>query len=116
MSGGFETIYSTAIVTIGMLASPEGQALQDAAYKDIIRVYETPEEAFARCLSEEKSPYVVGLVREALRFYPPHKLLPARQTYKEFSYGGTVVPKGLLVYVNNQAVNRGTFSLSPICP
>ena len=107
MSGGFETVFSTVIITIGMLSSPAGQSMQQKAYDDITSVYETPEEAFEQCLTKEESPYVVGLVKEALRFFPPLKLLPARQTYKEFVYHGTVIPKGLLVYVNAQAANRG---------
>lgn len=107
MSGGFETIFSTAIITIGMLSSPEGQIIQQRAYDDILATYETPEEAFEQCLKEEKSAYVVGLVKEALRFYPPHKLLPARQMYKDFEYHGSIIPKGVLIYVNNQAANFG---------
>lgn len=113
MSGGFETMYATAIIAIAMLSSSEGQAMQEAAYQDIMSVYETPEQAFELCVGEEKSPYVAGLVKEALRFYPPLKLLPARQTYKEFECGGGRVPKGVLVYLNAQAINRGMFTFFP---
>jgi phenylacetate 2-hydroxylase len=107
MSGGFETLYSTAIITIGKLSTHEGQAIQKKAYEDILGHYDTPEDAFEQCLTEEKSKYVIGLVKEALRFYPPLKLLPARQAYKDFAYQGSVVPKGVLIYLNTQAVNRG---------
>jgi phenylacetate 2-hydroxylase len=107
MSGGFETLYSTAIITIGMLSTPEGQQIQKRAYEDIMSHYDTPEEAFENCLTEEKSKYIIGLVKEALRFYPPLKLLPARQTYKDFVYQGSTIPKGVLIYLNTQAVNRG---------
>lgn len=107
MSGGFETVYSTAIIALGVLSRSEGQAIQQQAYEDIMSVYDTPEEAFDQCLLEEKCPYVMGLVKESLRFFPPLKLLPARQTYKEFVYQGAVIPKGVLVYVNTQAVSRG---------
>ncbi|EXJ83385.1 hypothetical protein A1O1_07007 [Capronia coronata CBS 617.96] len=108
MSGGFETVFSTSIITIGMLSTPAGQLMQQKAYDDIMSVYQTPEEAFEQCLSEEKSSYIAALVKEALRFYPPLKLLPARQTYKEFVYNGSVIPKGVLIYVNAQAANRDT--------
>jgi phenylacetate 2-hydroxylase len=107
MSGGFETIFSTAIITVGMLSSPEGQEIQRKAYDDIMSVYDTAEQAFELCLTEEKCTYVMGLVKEALRFYPPLKLLPARQVYKEFEYQGAQIPKGLLVYINAQAANFG---------
>jgi phenylacetate 2-hydroxylase len=112
MSGGFETIFSTAIVTIGFLATAEGQKIQKEAYADITSVYDTPEDAFRECVAEEKSPYIAGLVKESLRFYPPLKLLPARQTFKEFEFQGATVPKGVLVYVNTQAANRGMFLTS----
>lgn len=108
MSGGFETIFSTATITIGFLSTAEGQKVQQEAYDDIMSVYDTPEEAFRECLAEEKSPYITALVKESLRFYPPLKLLPARQTFKEFEYQGATIPKGVLVYVNTQAVNHGT--------
>lgn len=110
MSGGFETVFSTAIITIGFLSTPKGQEIQREAYEDLMRVYSTPEEAFRECVIEEKSAYVGALVKESLRFYPPLKLLPARQTGKEFVVEGVTVPKGVLVYVNAQAANRGTLS------
>lgn len=113
MSGGFETLFSTAIITIGLLSSSEGQLIQQRAYEDILAVYETPEQAFKLSVSEEKSPYISGLVKGALRFYPPLKLLPARQTYKDFSYHGSLIPKGVLIYINAQAANRGRYNCQP---
>ncbi|TVY43659.1 Phenylacetate 2-hydroxylase [Lachnellula subtilissima] len=113
MSGGFETIYSTAIITIGMLSTLQGQSMQQEAYEDIMKVYDTPTDAFNLCLTEEKSPYVMGLVKEALRFFPPLKLLPARQTYTEFVYQGATIPKGILVYMNTQAINRDKNTYGP---
>ncbi|KAL1859421.1 hypothetical protein Plec18170_002537 [Paecilomyces lecythidis] len=113
MSGGFETIFSTAIITIGFLSSVEGQAIQKKAYDDILSIYGTPENAFEACITEEKCIYVSALVKEALRFYPPLKLLPARQTYKDFVYQGSHIPKGVLIYVNAQAANRDTNVYGP---
>ncbi|KAL3301190.1 cytochrome P450, partial [Colletotrichum asianum] len=105
MSGGFETIYSTVIVTLGALSTPWGQDMQNKAYADMMGSYGSHEKAFEQCLLEEKSQYVSGLVKEALRFYPPHKILPARQVYKDFTYAGATIPQGMLIYINNQAVN-----------
>ncbi|PYH93380.1 cytochrome P450 [Aspergillus ellipticus CBS 707.79] len=106
MSGGFEALFSTAIIAIGMLSTLEGQEMQVQAYADIMSAYSTPEEAFEHCVAEEKCAHISALVKETLRFYPPLKLLPARQTYKDFTYRGAAVPKGLLVYVNTQAAGR----------
>ncbi|KAL3489963.1 cytochrome P450 [Aspergillus germanicus] len=113
MSGGFETIFSTAIITVGILSSAEGQEIQRKAYDDIMSIYDTPEQAFKLCLVEEKCHYIMGLVKEALRFYPPLKLLPARQVYKEFEYQGAQIPKGLLVYINAQAANFDKTTYGP---
>ncbi len=107
MSGGFETIYSTATIGIGMLASPAGQAIQQKAYDDIMANYASTEEAYRSCVLEEKSSYVAALVRETLRYYPPLKILPPRQTFKEFDFRGSTIPKGVLVFINAQAINHG---------
>lgn len=108
MSGGFETIFATAIAGIGFLASPDGQKVQHKMYEDIIEIYGTPEKAFQRAVSEERSQHVASFVREVLRFYPPLHLLPPRQTFKSFQYKNSFIPKGLLVFMNAQAINHGT--------
>jgi len=107
MSGGFETVFASAIIGIGVLASPEGQAIQQRAYDNIMSVYPSVEEAFEHAISEDKSNYIVAFVREVLRFYPPLHLLPPRQTYQEFNYNRCTIPKGVLVYMNAQAINHG---------
>lgn len=112
MSGGFETVFTTVIITIGYLSTPAGQSIQQKAYEDIVAGYGSVEEAFEQCILEEKSPYLMGLVKEALRFYPPLKLLPARQVYKDFKYGDATIPKGVLIYANIQAANFGTYCCS----
>ncbi|VUC36590.1 unnamed protein product [Clonostachys rosea] len=113
MSGGFETVFSTAIIMVGLLSTREGQTLQEEAYDNLMSAYSSPEEAFRDCTSEEKSPYIAGMVKESLRFYPPLKILPARQTFKEFEYNGAKIPKGVLVYTNTQAVNHDKSSYGP---
>jgi phenylacetate 2-hydroxylase len=107
MSGGFETVFSTAIIGIGLLASPEGQAIQQRAFDNVMSIYDSVNEAFESAVSEEKSTYITAFVRETLRFYPPLHLLPPRQTYQEFTYNGSTIPKGVLVYMNAQAINHG---------
>lgn len=107
MSGGFETILATAIAGVAYLASPEGQAVQEKAYKDIIDSYGSVEAAFAQSITDEKSSYVAALVRETLRFYSPLHILPFRQTYQDFDCNGAKIPKGVMILVNVQAVNHG---------
>lgn len=108
MSGGFETILATAIAGIAYLASPEGQAIQEKAYSEMISTSGDVEAAFQQAVEAENSPYVAAFVRETLRHYPPLHILPPRQTYQEFAWNNATVPKGVMVLVNTQAVNHGT--------
>lgn len=107
MSGGFETMLATAIAGIAYLASPEGQAVQEKAYSEMISASGDVEAAFQQAVEVENSPYVEAFVRETLRHYPPLHILPPRQTYQEFEWNKSTVPKGVMVLVNAQAVNHG---------
>ena len=106
VSGGFETLASSTLACVGMLSSKEGQLIQEKAYRDILAYHGSSEAAWDECLLEEKSPYVVALVREGLRYYCPIPFLPPRQTYREFNWRGIDIPKGLTVHVNAQSVNH----------
>lgn len=107
VSGGFETLSTTGTAGLAWLATEEGQASQEKVYKSIMEVYSTPQEAWEKCITEEAVPYVVALVREITRFYVPMQLLPPRQTIREFEYRGVVIPKGVGIWVNGQAINHG---------
>ncbi|EHK96715.1 hypothetical protein M7I_7570 [Glarea lozoyensis 74030] len=61
VSGGFETVSTTAAAGLGFLSSPEGQDTQKRAYEAIMEVYSSDEEAWEKCISEETVPYVVAL-------------------------------------------------------
>jgi phenylacetate 2-hydroxylase len=113
MSGGFETVFSTAIAGIAYLAGPGGQGFQEKAYRDIVESCGGAEEAFSRCMLEEKSAYMVAFVRETLRFYPPLHLLPTRQTYQDFEWKGVKIPKGVMVLVNCQATSHDPETYGP---
>jgi phenylacetate 2-hydroxylase len=106
VSGGFETLATTSLAGLGYLASEEGLEMQEKAYKAIMDVYKTPEDAWEKAISEETVPYVVALVREMLRHYAALPILPPRQTMSSFNWRGTMVPKGLSVYMNAQAINH----------
>ena len=111
VSGGFDTIATTAIAGIMYLASKDGQAVQQKAYDDILQIYGSAQEAFREAVNNEASQYVVAFAREILRFYPPIHLLPPRQTIKEFTdSNGVRVPKGVMILPNCQAINRGKLS------
>lgn len=108
VSGGFETLATTGIAGLGFLSTDDGQAVQQKAYESIMDAYDgNVEEAWEKCLLEERAEYVVALVREMLRYYCAIQLLPPRQTFKEMEYQGVRIPKGVTVYMNAQAINHG---------
>lgn len=106
VSGGFETLATSGIACIGWLSTEEGQKAQESAYQDIIANHGSVEAAWDECVLEEKSPYVVALVREGLRYYVPIPFLTPRQTMKPFNWRGIEIPKGLTVHINGQSVNH----------
>ncbi|KAF7195244.1 Phenylacetate 2-hydroxylase [Pseudocercospora fuligena] len=114
VSGGFDTIATTAIAGIMYLASQDGQAVQQKAYDDILQSYGSAQEAFREAVNNEASQYIVAFAREVLRFYPPLHLLPPRQTIKEFTdSNGVRVPKGVMILPNCQAINRDPATYGP---
>ncbi|RDL41626.1 Cytochrome P450 [Venustampulla echinocandica] len=106
VSGGFETLSTTSIAGLSFLTTPLGLEIQERAYTAIMAVYSSPQDAWEKCVTEEAVPYMVALAREMLRYYAAIPLLPPRQTMTEFNWRGKVIPKGLSVYVNAQAVNH----------
>ncbi|KAF9633310.1 Cytochrome P450 [Lasiodiplodia theobromae] len=114
VSGGFETLATTGIAGLGFLSTDEGQAVQQKAYESIMDAYDgNVEEAWEKCLLEERAEYVVALVREMLRYYCAIQLLPPRQTFKEMEYQGVRIPKGVTVYMNAQAINHDKTAYGP---
>ncbi|KXT18666.1 hypothetical protein AC579_2666 [Pseudocercospora musae] len=114
VSGGFDTIATTAIAGIMYLASQDGQAVQQKAYDDIVQSHSSAREAFREAVNNEASQYVVAFAREVLRFYPPLHLLPPRQTIKDFTESsGVRVPRGVMVLPNCQAINRDPATYGP---
>ncbi|KAL2412759.1 Phenylacetate 2-hydroxylase [Exophiala dermatitidis] len=113
VSGGFETLSTTGLAGLGYLSSPQGQHIQANAFKAIMEVYSSPEEAWSDCLQEERVPYIVALVREMLRYYAAIQLLPPRQTCKEFEWNGVRIPTKVAVYQNAQAINHDETAYGP---
>jgi phenylacetate 2-hydroxylase len=113
VSGGFETLSTTGSAGLAFLATSEGRVIQERAYRAILSVYSTPEEAWERSLQEETVPYIVALVREMLRYYAPIQLLPPRQTAKAFSWRGAIIPEGVGIFQNAQAINHDNSAYGP---
>ncbi|KAI5288364.1 hypothetical protein KEM54_005265 [Ascosphaera aggregata] len=68
VSAGLDTVPGNLIMGIGYLASDHGQKIQQRAYEEILKVYPN-NDAWERCMHEERVSYVTALVKEILRFF-----------------------------------------------
>lgn len=68
VSAGIDTVPGNLLMGIAMLASEQGLEIQRRAYEEIMKVY-PDDDAWVRCLVEEKVPYISALVKEVLRFW-----------------------------------------------
>ncbi|KAL4945820.1 hypothetical protein BDV06DRAFT_229721 [Aspergillus oleicola] len=113
VSGGFETLATSGLACLAFLSTEEGQEIQEKAYADIITHHGSVENAWDECLLAEKSPYVVALVREGLRYYSPLPLLNPRQTTKSFIWRNVSIPSGISIHMNAQSINHDKAAYGP---
>ncbi|KAL4875352.1 cytochrome P450 [Aspergillus karnatakaensis] len=113
VSGGFETLATSGLACLGYLSTKEGQEIQKTAYNDILAHHGSIKSAWTDCLLSEKSPYIVALVREGLRFYTPLPLLNPRQTTRPFTWRGTPIPANLSIHMNAQSINHDPAAYGP---
>ncbi|KAI9674917.1 MAG: hypothetical protein M1822_009020 [Bathelium mastoideum] len=104
VSAGLDTVPGNIIMTIGYLASPEGQAIQKRAYEEIMKVYPDGD-AWEKCLVEEKVNYITALVKETLRFWTVIPICLPRVSIKDIEYEGAIIPAGTTFYMNAYAAD-----------
>ncbi|PSN73041.1 phenylacetate hydroxylase [Corynespora cassiicola Philippines] len=104
VSAGLDTVPGNLIMGIAYLASPQGQAIQARAYKEIMKVYPN-NDAWTRCLSEEKIPYITALYKEILRYFTVIPICLPRVSIKPIEWNGAVVPAGTTFYMNAYAAD-----------
>lgn len=105
VSAGIDTVPGNLIMTVGLLASPEGQEIQKRAYDEIMKVYPTDGEAWEKCLHEEKVPYITALVKETLRFWTVIPICLPRVSIKDIRWQDAVIPAGTTFYMNAWAAD-----------
>jgi hypothetical protein len=98
VSAGLDTVPGNLIMGIAYLSSPHGQEIQSRAYDEIMKVYPDGD-AWSRCLTEEKVPYVTAFVREVLRFFTVIPICLPRQSIKDIKYEQAVIPAGTMFYM-----------------
>ena len=111
VSAGLDTVPGNLIMGIAYLSSPHGQEIQRTAYEQITKVY--PEgDAWARCLVEEKVPYVTAFVREVLRFFTVIPICLPRTSIKDIPYKDAVIPAGTTFYMVSRVPFLATIILT----
>jgi phenylacetate 2-hydroxylase len=111
VSAGLDTVPGNLIMGIAYLSSPHGQEIQKRAYEEIMRAYPN-DDAWEKCLTEEKVSYVTALVREVLRFYTVIPICLPRTSTKDIHYEDAVIPAGTTFFMVNASTPTLTYSTS----
>ncbi|GAW27339.1 putative cytochrome P450 [Rosellinia necatrix] len=108
LGGGFETVSNTMQWSIAYLA--QHPDIQDAAYA-AIREFQGGDddddvEPLCDASDDQKCGYILGLAKEALRYFSVIPLALPRETIKDIEYEGVRIPAGSTVYMNAWACNH----------
>ncbi|EMD61722.1 hypothetical protein GGP41_004309 [Bipolaris sorokiniana] len=104
VSAGLDTVPGNLIMGIAYLATSKGQKIQQRAYEEIMKVYPN-NDAWERCLNEERVPYITALYKEILRYWIVIPICLPRVSIKDIEWNGTVIPAGTTFYMNAYAGN-----------
>lgn len=104
VSAGIDTIPGNLIMGIAYLSSDDGQRIQEKAHSEIMTVYPDGD-AWEKCLSEEKVPYITALVKETLRYFTVIPICLPRVSVKDVEYGGATIPAGTTFFMNAWAAD-----------
>ncbi|KAF2428873.1 putative cytochrome P450 phenylacetate 2-hydroxylase [Tothia fuscella] len=104
VSAGLDTIPGNLIMGLAFLSTPSGAAVQQKAYNEIKSVYPN-NDAWFKCLEEEKLPYVVAFYKEVLRYWTVIPICLPRVSIKDIEYNGAIIPAGTTFYMNAYAAD-----------
>ena len=105
VSAGLDTVPANILQGLAFLTSSKGQDIQQKAYDAIMEVYQSGEEAWDAVLKEERIPYITALVKEVLRYYTVINMSLPRQSIKDITYDGIVIPAGTIMMQNSYAAD-----------
>ncbi|KAI0456825.1 3-hydroxyphenylacetate 6 hydroxylase [Xylaria acuta] len=103
LGGGFETVSNTMQWSIAYLA--QHTDIQDKAYEEICK-FQDSDEPLCDASDDQKCNYILGLAKEALRYFSVIPLALPRETIKDIDYEGVRIPAGSTIYMNAWACNR----------
>ncbi|KAK4084668.1 hypothetical protein Purlil1_10253 [Purpureocillium lilacinum] len=103
LSGGLDTVTTQVAWFVAYLSQhPE---VQDKAVKEIRKTF-GDDRPMCDEGDDQTCQYIVALVKESLRYFTVLRLALPRASIKDVVYGGTVIPKGSIVFLNAWACNR----------
>lgn len=105
VSAGLDTVPGNLIMGIAYLSSPHGQEIQKRAYEETMKVYPDGD-AWEKCLTEEKVPYLTALVKEILRFWTVIPICLPRVSIKDIQYENATIPAGSMFYMVSMKKHR----------
>lgn len=98
VSAGLDTVPGNLVMTLAYLSSEDGQRIQRKAYDEIMKVY-PDNDAWEKCLVEEKVPYITALVKETLRYWTVIPICLPRKSVKDITWGNAVIPAGTTFFM-----------------
>ncbi|KXS99648.1 hypothetical protein AC578_9912 [Pseudocercospora eumusae] len=104
VSAGLDTVPGNLIMCIAYLSSEHGQDIQARALSEINAQYPN-NDAWEKCLVEEKCEYITALVKETLRFWSVIPICLPRKSIKDIKWGNAVIPAGTSFYMNAYAAH-----------
>ena len=103
VSAGLDTVPGNLIMGIAYLSSAHGQAIQERAYNEIMKIYPDGD-AWEKCIVEEKVPYITAFVREVLRFFTVIPICLPRVSIKDITYKEAIIPAGTTFYMASSSL------------
>lgn len=104
VSAGLDTVPGNLVMCLAYLSSEHGQEIQKRALEEINRVY-PDNDAWEKCLVEEKVTYITALVKEVLRYWTVIPICLPRTSIKDIQWEDAVIPAGTTFYMNAYAAD-----------
>ncbi|KAH8705740.1 phenylacetate 2-hydroxylase [Talaromyces proteolyticus] len=104
IAGGLDTTPATILLGIAILSGPQGASLQTKLLEDIHKTY-SDENAWERCLEDEKCEYVKAFCKEVLRFWTVIPMSLPRVSIKNVVWQGAIIPAGTTFLMNAWAAD-----------
>lgn len=97
MLANLDTVYGNLAHCLGYLSSSHGTELQSFAHRAIMDAY-LDGDAWEKCVTEEKIPYISAIVTETLRHWTLVPICSPCTSTRDIDLGTDFVPAGTTLY------------------